>query len=150
MACVRSQRKHTYVFADTRVITYVISSVMSSRQGGLAGLGATRSFQHVGTEIYRRLRLRHMTCINKSRPSIHPENLKSYNRVVECGLHICSVIHCEFLIGVIKYYLTKDQFRRGKCYRIESKKESFLIRVTYCHKQNHIVHTCSYMKQCSA
>ena len=36
MACVRSQRKHTYVLADTRVITYVIPSVMSSRQGGLA------------------------------------------------------------------------------------------------------------------
>ena len=36
MACVRSQRKHKYVLADTRVITYVISSVMSSRQGGLA------------------------------------------------------------------------------------------------------------------
>ena len=36
MACMRSQRKHTYVLADTRVITYVIPSVMSSRQGGLA------------------------------------------------------------------------------------------------------------------
>ena len=36
MACVRSQRKHMYVLADTRVITYVISSVMSSRQGELA------------------------------------------------------------------------------------------------------------------
>ena len=36
MACVRSQRKHKCVLADTRVITYVIFSVMSSRQGGLA------------------------------------------------------------------------------------------------------------------
>ena len=36
MACVRSQRKHTYVLADTRVITYVIPFVMSLRQGGLA------------------------------------------------------------------------------------------------------------------
>ena len=36
MACVRSQRKHKYVLTDTRVITYVISSIMSSRQGGLA------------------------------------------------------------------------------------------------------------------
>ena len=36
MACVRSQRKHTYVLSDTGVITYVIPSVMSSRQGGLA------------------------------------------------------------------------------------------------------------------
>ena len=36
MACVRSQRKHTYVLADTRVMTYVIPSVMSSRHGGLA------------------------------------------------------------------------------------------------------------------
>ena len=36
MACVRSKRKHTYVLADTRVIRYVISSMMSSRQGGLA------------------------------------------------------------------------------------------------------------------
>ena len=38
MACVRSQRKHTYVLADASVITYVIPSVMSSRQGGLAGV----------------------------------------------------------------------------------------------------------------
>ena len=44
---------------------------------------ATRSLEHVGTEIYRRLSLRHMTWINQSRPSIHPEILKSYNRVVE-------------------------------------------------------------------
>ena len=82
MACVRSQRKHTYVLADTRVITYVIPSVMSSRQGW-ACPRATRSLEHVGTEIYRCLSLRHMTWINQSRPSIHPENLKSYNRVVE-------------------------------------------------------------------
>ena len=44
---------------------------------------ATRSLEHVGTEIYRRPSLRHMTWINQSRPSIHPENLKSYSRVVE-------------------------------------------------------------------
>ena len=36
MACMHSQRKDTYILADTSVITYVISSVMSSRQGGLA------------------------------------------------------------------------------------------------------------------
>ena len=36
MACVSSQRKHTYVLADTRVITYVIPSVMSSRHSSFA------------------------------------------------------------------------------------------------------------------
>ena len=38
--------------------------------------------------MYRRLSLRHMTLINQSRPSIHPENLKSYSRVVEWHLVI--------------------------------------------------------------
>ena len=56
MACVRSQRKHKYVLADARVITPLCRHV----KVGLPAR-ATRSFYRVGTERYRRLRLRHMT-----------------------------------------------------------------------------------------
>ena len=98
MACVRSQRKHTYVLADTHVITYVIPSVMSSRHGGFSCV-LPPSLLHVATEIYRSLSLCHVTWIDQSRTSIHPENLKSYNRVVEClfiNLYIMSL--CQFSI----------------------------------------------------
>ena len=75
MACVRSQRKHTYVLADTHVITYVIPSVMSSRHGGLSCL-LPSSLSHVATEIYRSLSLCHVTWIDQSRTSIHPQKFE--------------------------------------------------------------------------
>ena len=88
--CVRSQRKHTYVLADTRVITYVIPSVMLSRHGGLSRV-LPPSLSHVATEIYRSLSLCYVTWIDQSRTSIHPENLKPYNQVVECVI-LCSCL----------------------------------------------------------
>ena len=83
MACVRSQRKHTHVLADTRVITYVIPSL-----------------SHLATEIYRSLSLCHVTWIDQSRTSIHPETLKSLkpsSRMINILSFIdyCKLITCN-------------------------------------------------------
>ena len=83
LACVHKAIKETYVRLNWYTRDNVCDSFRDVITSRWACPRAARSLEHVGTEIYRRLSMRHMTWINQSRPSIHPENLKSYNRVVE-------------------------------------------------------------------